>query len=80
MANLNLTTATAVTETVGSTTSLEQDFRATSFRQTYHEIADQHIVEVDVIEQLRANLAQLEDLHGRLRFAMTEIVYLTKKS
>ncbi len=34
----------------------------------------------DVLMQLRANLAQLEDLHARLRFVMSEIAYLVKKS
>lgn len=52
-----------------------------SFRQTYHEIANgRHVVELDVIEQLRANLAQLEDLHGRVHFMMSEVSYLLKKS
>lgn len=51
-----------------------------SFRQTYHEIADRHVVETDVIEQLRANISQLEDLHGRLKFMMAEVSYLLKKN
>ena len=80
MTNLmNLTVATAANESA-STVALDQELRSPSYRQTYHEISDRHVVETDVIEQLRANLAQLEDLHGRLRFAMSEIVYLTKKN
>lgn len=59
--------------------TLEQDSRS-SFRQTYHEIADSHVVEADVIERLRSNLAQLEDLHGRVRFMMSEVAYLLKKN
>jgi hypothetical protein len=59
--------------------NLEQDVQS-PFRQTYHEIADLHVVETDVVEQLRSNLAQLEDLHGRLKFMMSEISYLLKKS
>ena len=51
-----------------------------SFRQTYHEIADRHVVETDVIEQLRANLSQLEDIQGRMHFMMKELSYLLKKS
>lgn len=51
-----------------------------SYRQTYREIADQHVVETDAIEQLKANMAQLEDLHGRLRFMMAEVSYLLKKN
>jgi hypothetical protein len=60
-------------------TQLEQDARSL-FRQSYHEIADRHVVETDVIEQLRANMAQLEDLHGRMRFMMAEVGYLLKKN
>lgn len=37
------------------------------------------VVEVDVLEQLKTNLAQLEDLHARLRFVMSEISYLLKR-
>lgn len=33
---------------------------------------------VDVIVQLKRNLAQLEDLHGRMSFLMGEIGYLLK--
>ncbi len=55
------------------------DVRA-SFRQTYHEIADRHVVETDVIEQLRANLAQLEEMQGRMHFMMAEVSYLLKKT
>jgi hypothetical protein len=36
--------------------------------------------EVDVLLQLKANLAQLDDLHGRMRFLMSEISYLLKIS
>lgn len=48
------------------------------FRHVYREMADRH-VEADVIEQLKSNLAQLEDLHGRLKFMMGEISYLLKR-
>ncbi len=51
-----------------------------SYRQTYREIGDQHVVETDVLAQLRANMAQLEDLHGRMKFMMVEVSYLLKKS
>ena len=33
----------------------------------------------DVLVQLRSNLAQLEELHSRLRFVMSEISYLIKR-
>jgi hypothetical protein len=34
---------------------------------------------LDVLEQLHANLAQLEDLHARLRFVMVEVRALINK-
>lgn len=47
----------------------------------YHEIAgENHLVRVDVLEQLKANMAQLEDLHGRLRYMMGEVGTLLKRT
>lgn len=37
------------------------------------------IEKADVLVQLRSNLNQLEDLHGRLRYVMTEISGLLRK-
>ena len=52
-----------------------------SFRHAYHEIADRgHVVETDALEQLRQNIAELADLHGRLKYMMSEISNLIKKS
>lgn len=55
---------------------------AASFLQAYHEMGyetkDPKISEADVIVQLRANIAHLEDLHARLCFMMSEISYLLK--
>ncbi len=73
-----MTPTIVVTESVAA--QLKDDQGTSSFRQTYHEIADRHVVETDVVEQLRANIAQLEDLHGRLRFLMSEVSYLMKKN
>ncbi|MES2962563.1 MAG: hypothetical protein V4760_01645 [Bdellovibrionota bacterium] len=73
-----MTPTIVVTESVAA--SMNDDQGTSSFRQTYHEIADRHVVENDVIEQLRANISQLEDLHGRLRFMMSEVSYLMKKN
>ena len=39
----------------------------------YREVPGLENERLDVIEQLHANLAQLEDLHGRLRFVMSEV-------
>ena len=33
----------------------------------------------DVLVQLRANLSQLEELHARLQFAMSEVSYLIRR-
>ena len=75
-----ITTLSLATDiSTGIDSSTTQDVRA-SFRQTYHEIADRHVVETDVVEQLRANIAQLEDLHGRMSFMMKEVSYLLKKN
>ena len=35
---------------------------------------------LDVVSQMRANLSQLEDLHGRLSFVMGEVRHIIKKS
>lgn len=35
--------------------------------------------DVDIISQFRANLSQLEDLQGRLRFVMNEVSHIIKK-
>ncbi|MGE0764515.1 MAG: hypothetical protein AB7N80_14665 [Bdellovibrionales bacterium] len=39
----------------------------------YREVPGLESERLDVIEQFRANMAQLEDLHGRLRFVMSEV-------
>lgn len=77
--------ATAPVEATGATAnSSEAEVRSTSYsgsyRQAYNEMTDQHVVEVDVLEQLKANLSQLEDLHQRMRFMMGELSYLLKKN
>jgi hypothetical protein len=51
-----------------------------SFRHAYHEVGAKHVVEMDALEQLKSNITQLEDLHNRLKFAMSELSYLLKKS
>lgn len=58
---------------------------AAAFPYSYHEISsDTHVVQsypvrLDVLEQLKANISQLEDLHGRMRFMMKEVRTLLKK-
>jgi hypothetical protein len=39
----------------------------------YRELPSTEAEQLDLIEQMRANLSNLEDLHGRLRFAINEI-------
>lgn len=47
---------------------------------SYHEVTtDHHVQPVDVLEQLKANITQLEDLHTRLRFMMGEVRTLMKR-
>ncbi len=48
--------------------------------KTYHEMLEQHVVEVNELERLKMNMKQLEDLHGRLSFAMAEVKSLMKRS
>ncbi len=39
----------------------------------YREVPGLDADRLDILEQLKANLDQLEDLHGRLRFVMAEV-------
>ena len=43
----------------------------------YHEIGGHHQPK-DLLQQLKANLQQLEDLEGRMQFMMSEIRGLTR--
>lgn len=47
-------------------------------RHSYHELSDVPVVEVDLIESLHRNIAQLTDLQNRMNFVMREIRYLMK--
>jgi hypothetical protein len=52
------------------------------FPFSYHEVTEEaHVVpaRLDVLEQLQSNIAQLEDLHGRMRFMMKEVRGLLKR-
>lgn len=50
---------------------------SSSYRPTQSEGASRAF-ETDVIVQLKSNLAQLEDLHARMHFMMSEVGYLLK--
>ncbi len=67
-------------ENLDQTSSTFARVSASVFPYTYHEITDdKHVVRLDVLEQLKSNIAQLEDLHGRLRFMMGEVRGLLKR-
>ena len=82
-----MTTLTTIAKVPESATPSIQagheDLRENVYRQSYHELSQQHVIEhavgLDVLEQLKSNLQQLEDLHGRLKFMMSEIGYLLRK-
>lgn len=45
----------------------------------YHELLENPHVELDGLQRLKENLAQLEDLHGRLRFMMRDLTTLIRR-
>ncbi len=45
-----------------------------------HEIRENLVSELDVLETLKANMHQLAEMHSRLHFMMAEISYLLVKS
>ena len=45
----------------------------------YHELLENPHVELDGLQRLQENLAQLEDLHGRLRFMMRDLTTLIRR-
>lgn len=49
------------------------------FHHEYHELSDRPVVTLNVLEQLKANLNQLDDLHARMKFMMAELSYLLIK-
>lgn len=46
---------------------------------SYHELLENPHVEHDGLQRLRENLAQLEDLHGRLQFMMRDVSALIRR-
>lgn len=65
---------------LNSQTLAEAPSSPVTFPFSYHEVTEQkHVVRTDVLEQLKANLSQLEDLHLRLKFMMGEVRYLIKR-
>lgn len=46
---------------------------------SYHELLENPHVELDGLQRLQENLAQLEDLHGRLQFMMRDLAGLIRR-
>ncbi len=46
--------------------------------RSYHELADQPMVETDLLSEFKTNLKLLEELQGRMSFVMTEVRYILK--
>lgn len=46
--------------------------------RSYHEMADQPLVETDLISDFKANLQLLEEMQGRMAFVMKEVRYVLK--
>ena len=58
----------------------EVEVREESFsREIQSDLPEAAHPKMDVISQLRANLSQVEDLHGRLRHVMTEVRTVIQK-
>ncbi len=45
---------------------------------SYHEMAETPVQQIDILEQLEANMKQLTELQSRMNFMMREIRYLMK--
>ena len=73
-----MTIATMTTLTASNEAAELEAFEASSRRTDTR--ADSHSdVETDVLLQLKSNLAQLEDMHGRMKYMMGELSYLLVK-
>ncbi len=76
-------TTNATQETSAVLSAPMVDSQASVFRSGYSDshldLRETYAYESDVLIQLKANIAQLEDLHGRLKYMMAEIGYLIKK-
>lgn len=46
--------------------------------RSYHELADQPLVETDLLTDFRANLKLLEEMQARMAFIMKEVRYILK--
>ena len=73
-----ISSATSIDSIVGDET---QGFDTTTAFNSpaYHELLENPHVELDGLQRLQENLAQLEDLHGRLQFMMRDLTGLLRK-
>jgi hypothetical protein len=46
---------------------------------SYHELLENPHIELDGLQRLQENLAQLEDLHGRLQFMLRDLTGLIRR-
>lgn len=56
----------------------EMNSQSRWINKEYHELADVPVRESDLLDQVRRNLTQLQDLQSRFGFVLREIQYLTK--
>lgn len=59
----------------GTSTSITNAFSSPA----YHELRENPHVELDGLQRLEENLAELEDMHGRLRFMMRDLTTLIRR-
>lgn len=65
---------------LGDVETSDVGFSTTAFQSpAYHELLENPHVELDGLQRLQENLAQLEDLHGRLRFLMRDLTGLIRR-
>lgn len=73
-----ISSATSVDVIRGDATSA---YDSTSAFNTpaYHELLENPHVELDGLQRLQENLAELQDLHGRLQFLMRDVTGLIRR-
>lgn len=62
-------------ETLSGEWNLEKNELLT---RSYHEMADQPVIESDIFTDFQANIALLEELNARMTFIMKEVRYVLK--
>lgn len=74
---------TSLAKAISSASSIDEmlgyDSTSAFHSPAYHELLENPHVELDGLQRLQENLAQLEDLHGRLQFMMRDLTGLLRK-